>query len=510
MEQIRSSAWIEGSPEQIFDIITTARYWPQWHPATIGVGGVTERPFVASDQVIERARIGDHVYEGTWTVVEHQRPSHATLRGSSGRITISYRLEPSAAGAQFQRELSYIPEDFRATSPDPAQLAQIMQQQSDLATSRLALLIEQLLGAYTPPFTSAISYAAQNEDYRSEQAIIDRLPPDRPLHVLMVASSGEGLLSLLTSERIARVDAVDLNPAQLQLCELRRAALERLTRDQQLQLLAARDTRPRASGADARIALYESLRPHLAPPSQAFWDARRAEIAFGLQHVGRNDMLMHDVTAHLRAAGFAPLHHAPADTDLPRWQQVYTDLMTPAYIQQIFGLPSLGLAARIAEIAGYLGECHLRALQRPGAAHNYFLTTVFGTGYAPGEDGLPLYLQEQGQSALRAHGTRERMHLHQGNIIEQIAPLAQAHGAFDLISISNIPDWMSDAQFADVVLLAREHLSPGGMLLSRTATGRPMIQDVTAQHLTVDPALQAALPAIERGPWFRTIAAGAR
>jgi hypothetical protein len=34
---------INGTPKAVFDLITTARLWPQWHPATKGVGGVVER-----------------------------------------------------------------------------------------------------------------------------------------------------------------------------------------------------------------------------------------------------------------------------------------------------------------------------------------------------------------------------------------------------------------------------------------------------------------------------------
>jgi S-adenosylmethionine:diacylglycerol 3-amino-3-carboxypropyl transferase len=81
-----------------------------------------------------------------------------------------------------------------------------------------------------PSFRSDIFYSVQNEDYRTELAVLERVGGARQ-RVLMVASSGENALSLLTQETIAAVDAVDLNPAQLRLCELRRAAAEQLTRD---------------------------------------------------------------------------------------------------------------------------------------------------------------------------------------------------------------------------------------------------------------------------------------
>lgn len=362
-----------------------------------------------------------------------------------------------------------------------------------------------------PPFKSDIFYSVQNEDYQTELAVLRRIYQSTPLRVLMVASSGENVLSLLTQNSVARVIAVDLNHAQLHLCELRRTALEYLTRDEQLCLLGADPAVPRAEGETDRLSLYERLRPHLPEPTRIFWDDHREqEIAFGLHHVGRNDVCMHDLQASLQAAGFEPLKRPLIAEDLPAWRTLYTELLTPTYIQHLFGLPSESLAAKIASIAGYLGECHFRALQQPQPEFNPFVTTAFANAYATaaGEAGLPLYLQLQGQAALRRLGTQERLYLHTGNLIEQMTPLAAAYGPFDLISLSNIADWLSEEQFGVVVAQARECLHPGGALLARTATSRPMIVEVMGQQMQLDQQFNAELPQVERGPWFRTLAVG--
>jgi S-adenosylmethionine:diacylglycerol 3-amino-3-carboxypropyl transferase len=362
-----------------------------------------------------------------------------------------------------------------------------------------------------PPFKSDIFYSVQNEDYQTELAVLRRMQRSEPLRVLLVASSGENALSLLTQTFVASVDAVDLSTAQVQLCELRRTALEQLSRDEQLRLF---DALPALNGSEGeRLALYDRVRPHLPDASRAFWDARRErEIAFGVQHVGRNDVLMREIVTRLYAAGFAPLQRPLKVEELPAWQAVYCEVMTPAYILDLFGLPSEGLAARIAGAANHLSACHFRALQKSHAARDPFVTTVFTGAYATtgGEDGLPLYLQMQGQAALQRLGTHGRLRLHSGNMIEQMTALAQAHGAFDLISLSNIADWMSDAQFAGVVTQARECLREGGALLARMGTGSTMIVDVMAQHMHTDNTFNVELLNVERGPWFRTIAVGFR
>jgi len=367
------------------------------------------------------------------------------------------------------------------------------------------------MSRFNPPFRSAIYYAVQNEDYRTELAVLERIRTGSPQRVLMIASSGENALSLLTQDGVESVVAVDINPAQVQLCELRRTAMEHLTRDEQLRVLGADPATVGAAGAAARLALYERLRPQIPEAVRAFWDERRAgEIAFGVHHAGRNDVGMHDIQDRLRAAGFAPLDRPLRDEDLPAWKAVYTGLWTPAYIQDLFGLPSEALAARISAIAARLGECHFAALRKPDATGNPFVTTAFANAYASaaGEEGLPLYLQERGQVALRRLGTRGRLHLVAGNLVEQMAALAERHGPFDLISISNIADWMDDAQFGAVAQRARACLRPGGALLARTATGSAMIVEVTRRHFRVDETFDARLADAERGPWFRTLAAG--
>ena len=100
--------------------------------------------------------------------------------------------------------------------------------------------------------------------------------------------------------------------------------------------------------------------------------------------------------------------------------------MTPTYIQSAFGLQSIALAGKIAGIAGYLGECHFHAVRAVNAMRNPFVTTVFANRYADeaGEQGFPLYLQDNGQAALRRSGSTDRLHLHVGNILEVMTQVA--------------------------------------------------------------------------------------
>lgn len=361
-----------------------------------------------------------------------------------------------------------------------------------------------------PAFASDVFYSVQNEDLTTELAVLKRLGRNQQ-RVLMIASAGENVLGLLCQAEVAFVDAVDLSLAQIRLSELRAAAAQQLERDEQLALLGCDPARAGPAGAAERLALYERLRPALGEAARHFWDARRSdEIAFGVHHVGRNDCLMQDLVAALAEEQIRPLHNDPAAIDATRWAAAYARVLTPAHIQSRFQFPSEAVAARLAALGPHLAGQHLRALRQPGATENPYVTTVFAGSYAAGEAGLPRYLQHDGQAALRALGVAKRLALHHGNLLT-LMPQLLAHGqGYDLVSLSNIADWMDEAQVRSLVEATCACLRPGGALLLRAANPAAPIRQAVAAAMDVDPILDAELPAIERGPWFRTVAAGFR
>jgi S-adenosylmethionine:diacylglycerol 3-amino-3-carboxypropyl transferase len=369
------------------------------------------------------------------------------------------------------------------------------------------------MSLYNPPFQSDIFYSVQNEDYRTEMAVLRRLEPYAPLRVLMIASAGENLLSLLTMETVGSIEAVDMIPAQLQLCELRQSAVEHLTRDEQLRLFGSDASTPGPAGQTVRLDLYDRLRPHLSESCRAFWDAhRKTDVAFGLHHVGRNDRIWHDVQKRLQAAGFDPIRRPPTVDEQASWEAIYSEVMTVDYIREVMNIAGETFAARIAGQAAILADYHAHALRRPQPEYNPYLTTVFDNCYATaaGESGLPLYLQGQGQAALKHLGMWERLRLHAGNMVEMMTPLAEETGGFHLISLSNITDWMSDEIFNGLVAKAHGCLQPGGALLARKATRGYSLAQVMQQHLRLDLAFNAELLRIERGPFWHDIAVGFR
>jgi hypothetical protein len=122
----------------VFDVVTTARFWPEWHPATRGVEGDVGHPARLGDQIIEHVTIAGTRGSGTWTVVEHDRPHRLALETdlAVGHLRISYQLRQETSGAtRFQRDL-----DFPELGP---QVSAAMEAQSAAGIANLARLVQR-------------------------------------------------------------------------------------------------------------------------------------------------------------------------------------------------------------------------------------------------------------------------------------------------------------------------------------------------------------------------------
>ena len=94
----------------VFDVVTTARFWPEWHPATRGVEGDVGHPARLGDQIVEHVTIAGTQGSGTWTVVERDRPHRLALEAdiAVGQLRISYLFSQEKGGAtRLQRDLDF-------------------------------------------------------------------------------------------------------------------------------------------------------------------------------------------------------------------------------------------------------------------------------------------------------------------------------------------------------------------------------------------------------------------
>lgn len=118
--------------------------------------------------------------------------------------------------------------------------------------------------------------------WEDADTLLARMGPLEGKNVVSIASAGDNSFSLLAAGA-ARVTAIDLNPVQIQLCELKKAALRTLSYEELLVFLGAGDSTRRARIAE----LWPRVREALPPASARWWDQRKKTISRGVLHAGR-------------------------------------------------------------------------------------------------------------------------------------------------------------------------------------------------------------------------------
>jgi S-adenosylmethionine-diacylglycerol 3-amino-3-carboxypropyl transferase len=352
---------------------------------------------------------------------------------------------------------------------------------------------------------SEIAFSQVREDPRIELRVIQELAKhQRPLRILLVASGGCTALSLLTSPAIAKIEAIDLNPAQLHLVELRRQALLHLSLDAQVRLIGA----DAASDRD-RLSIYANLRAYLPQPTQSFWDARQEQIAFGVNRVGRFEQLFRELAAKFAQLGIAPLKEPLTAIQHPQWRILFEQVFERERLVQTFGEAAVNYSMD-RSFGEHFADVFAQALQRFNPNENYFLTQVWGDRYTDNlaGEGVPLYLQESAQKNIWALGV-ERLQLHQGAFIDRLQQLAEVEG-FDLIQFSNISDWMPLSDLHQMLTDAIACLKSGGAIIGRRLNGDHHLAAVMAEHIAVDHNLSQELLSSDRSFFYREVVVGFR
>lgn len=111
--------------------------------------------------------------------------------------------------------------------------------------------------------------------------LVEALAPQPGARLLSIASAGDNSFSLLTCNP-ELVAAVDLNPSQLALLELKRESFRRMEYEETLRFLGFAP----ATGNE-RAETYRLLCGNLSAEARGFWDANPELIERGMIHVGK-------------------------------------------------------------------------------------------------------------------------------------------------------------------------------------------------------------------------------
>lgn len=126
----------------VFEYATTPGNWPQYHPNSLGVSGVTDRSVLVGDVTREHAILMGRAGEGDWRVVGRDAPHMVmwTISNPGFKASLLYAFERKPSGTQFTRILSYDTPDLPEATK--AKFEQFMSDESEKAVQNLKKVLE--------------------------------------------------------------------------------------------------------------------------------------------------------------------------------------------------------------------------------------------------------------------------------------------------------------------------------------------------------------------------------
>lgn len=318
--------------------------------------------------------------------------------------------------------------------------------------------------------------------------------------VLAVAASGDNALAFVLREPRS-VTAIDLNPTQIHLLELKLAALETLDPDDLHGFLGVRDDRRRA-------ARYAQVRPRLSAAAQGYWDAHQALVERGVIHVGKLERylrlfqrtllpLVHSRRTRRRLFELDGLEAQRAfyrDTwNTRRWRLVFRAFFSRFLLERLGRDPAFFAYVE----GGSVGEFFLRRFEHALTAlpvrDNFFLEYMVLGRYTDPTRRLPPYLRPEHLPTLRERA-REVLRWHVTSF-EAFLP-TQPPARFDACYLSDIFEYMSEPAFAALLRDLARACKPGARLTYRNTLVRrehpPALDDLLEHEVERSRRLHAA------------------
>jgi S-adenosylmethionine-diacylglycerol 3-amino-3-carboxypropyl transferase len=305
------------------------------------------------------------------------------------------------------------------------------------------------------------------EDDRLDLAALAIQPGDR---ALVVAGAGDLALAA-AAEGAAAVIAVDQNPAQLHLVSLKTAAAVALDAETRYRLLEV--GRERA----ARSIYRDALRPSLETDAAAFWDREWELLEHGLHTasgVGRAFGRLGRVARFLAPSMARAIETARTPGEqLAYWRAHVRGRLFGRWTHWLFAhTPLLAplapnrLELRRMRQRGYSRALEARVDRVIGRTlireHPWWRPVLSGRPAAVGHGAAWLDPERAGAVAAGAG----RIQLIEGDLLDVLD--RQAAASLDVVSVSNVTDWMeADARPKLRSALVRA-LAPGGRVIARS------------------------------------------
>jgi S-adenosylmethionine-diacylglycerol 3-amino-3-carboxypropyl transferase len=299
-------------------------------------------------------------------------------------------------------------------------------------------------------FSQRISYSSCNEDSRSE---LKALHLGAGKRVFCITAGGGRVLNLL-HDRPQEVVAVDVNPTQNYLLELKIAAMRALSYEPYLRFLGVRPARD-------RLKVYQGLRPDLSKAAGAFFDARPQIVRRGalfqgslerfLVHVARVSHIVRPIWINrlFKFDDITKQRHFLDGWNTRAWRFVGETLCRRSFLEMFsrdpgfwrFVPPEVPLHRRIFDLMHRYLCNHL-------ARDSHLLQLVFFARYIY-EPAMPIYLLPGSFERIREALKTTRITIVTAPAAAALADIAD--GTFDGYSIADVSSYLSESDFGTLM-----------------------------------------------------------
>lgn len=346
-----------------------------------------------------------------------------------------------------------------------------------------------------------ISYSQCWEDpYLMQQALEINSEDD----VLSIASGGDNSLALLL-DNPRTVTAVDFNPAQIYLVELKITAMKHLDYNDFVAFVGARPS-------EDRLRTFHDLIPYLGVLTSDFWLRHLDDVESGIIGCGRFERYLNAFRRFVLPLvhGRNTVNELLSAATLPQQRQVYRKLWDNRRWQWLFrlffGRFLLSRFGRRSEFFKYIGDINVsRTLYRRvrnGLTHvpignNFFLEFIL-TGRFGNLETAPAYLHP-----IHFHTLKNRLHrmnLVCGSLCSWLS--SRESGSFSKFNLSDVFEYMSPAEmeqtFKEIIRVSR----PGSRLAYWTLFVQRNVPPSLNKHLEFDEKVMASCQALNRSFFY--------
>lgn len=314
-------------------------------------------------------------------------------------------------------------------------------------------------------FNETINYSSSNEDTYSELEALEINGDDV---VLAITGGGARVLDLLIAEP-KKIIAVDINPHQNHLLELKMAAIKSLGYEKYAEFLGLRDCKE-------RISLYRQIRSHLSPEARCFWDSQSKMLGKGVIYQGRWERYFKTLSCLVKMGrrdkvkklfSFTGIEEqrefCQKEWNTKAWKLFIKLVCCRFFWKYFFKDPAFyHYVPKNFPVGEYIFESMSESLYHFLAKENHFFSLLVLNKYI-NEKSLPIYLEEKSYSLIKKNLAR----------VEIVTDSLQRYldkcpeRSISKFSLSDISSFTSDEEYISLLKSCRRVSTSGGCFCIR-------------------------------------------